>query len=50
VALAARGHLPNAPDTSMDKIAVGPAARGAIDLSRSATWNLKQVARAMKRW
>ncbi|MEW6435268.1 MAG: class II fructose-bisphosphatase [Myxococcota bacterium] len=49
VALAARGHLLNAPDTYMDKIAVGPAARGAIDLSRSATWNLEQIAKAMKR-
>lgn len=49
VAAAARGHLLNAPDCYMDKIAVGPAARGAIDLSRSATWNLKQIAKAMKR-
>ncbi|MEW5743085.1 MAG: class II fructose-bisphosphatase [Myxococcota bacterium] len=49
VAAAARGHLLNAPDTYMDKIAVGPAARGAIDLSRSATWNLEEIARAMKR-
>lgn len=49
VALAARGHLLNAPDTYMDKIAVGPGARGAIDLSRSATWNLQEIARALGR-
>lgn len=49
VALANRGGLLNAPDTYMDKIAVGPAARGAIDLSRSPTWNLESIARAMGR-
>lgn len=49
VALAARGHLLNAPDTYMDKIAVGPGAKGAIDLSRSATWNLEQIAQALER-
>lgn len=49
VALANRGSLLNAPDTYMDKIAVGPAARGAIDLSRSPTWNLESIARAMGR-
>jgi len=49
VALAARGCLLGAPDTYMDKIAVGPAARGAIDLSRTPTWNLEQIAKAMKR-
>ena len=49
VALAARGNLLNAPDTYMDKIAVGPKARGAIDLTRSATWNLESIAKAMDR-
>lgn len=49
VALANRGALLNAPDTYMEKIAVGPAARGRIDLSRSATWNLEAIARAKGR-
>ncbi len=49
VALANRGCLLNAPDTYMEKIAVGPAARNAIDLDRPATWNLVEIARAMGR-
>ncbi|MDO8519266.1 MAG: fructose-bisphosphatase class II family protein, partial [Deltaproteobacteria bacterium] len=36
----------HAPDTYMEKIAVGRMARGAIDLSKSPTWNLKEVAKA----
>jgi fructose-1,6-bisphosphatase II len=46
VAIAAKGHLLNAPDTYMEKIAVGPSARGAIDLSKSWTWNLESISRA----
>src|SRR3974377_1510422 len=34
VALADRGKLLNAPDTYMEKLAVGPQARGAIDLRK----------------
>ncbi|MFZ5444694.1 MAG: class II fructose-bisphosphatase [Myxococcota bacterium] len=49
VALANRGSLLNAPDTYMEKIAVGPAARGAIDLSKTATENLQNIAKAMGR-
>ncbi len=30
----------------MEKIAVGPEARGVIDLSESATWNLRRIAKA----
>ena len=48
VAIAARGHLLNAPDTYMEKLVVGPSAKGAIDLSRSPTWNLESIARAKK--
>src|SRR3954465_2442445 len=40
VAMAEQGRFLNAPDTYMDKIAVGPAARGAIDIRRNATYNL----------
>lgn len=49
VALANRGNLLNAPDTYMEKIAVGPLARGHIDLSQTATWNLHSIAKAMGR-
>ena len=48
IAIAADGRFLNAPDTYMDKIAVGPEARGAIDLERSWTWNLEAIAEAKK--
>ena len=46
VALAPRGHLLHAPDMYMEKIAVGPSARGCIDITASITANLRWVARA----
>jgi fructose-1,6-bisphosphatase II len=46
VALAERGNFLQAPETYMDKIAVGPAAKGVIDLDRSPTANLKAIADA----
>ncbi|PZR16834.1 MAG: class II fructose-bisphosphatase [Archangium gephyra] len=49
VALANRGGLLNAPDTYMEKIAVGPLARGAIDLAKSPTENLQRIAAKMGR-
>ncbi len=49
VALANKGCLLNAPDTYMEKIAVGPRARGVIDLTLSPTENLKRIAKAMGR-
>ncbi len=49
VAIAARGNLLNAPDTYMDKLAVGPRARGAIDLSKTPTENLKAIAAKLER-
>jgi fructose-1,6-bisphosphatase II len=48
VAMAEHGQFLNAPDTYMDKIAVGPEARGAIDIRRSATHNLSAVAEAKR--
>jgi fructose-1,6-bisphosphatase II len=48
VAMAEQGQFLNAPDTYMDKIAVGPAARGAIDIRRSATHNLAAIAEAKR--
>ena len=47
IAVAARGCFLAAPDMYMDKIAVGPMARGAIDITKSPTWNLQEVARAL---
>ncbi len=49
VALAEEGTLYNSPGIFyMNKIAVGPAAKGAIDLDKSVEWNIKSVARAKK--
>src|SRR6185503_1277889 len=42
------GQFLNAPDTYMNKIAVGPIARGAIDIRRSATHNLAAIAEAKR--
>jgi len=44
IAVAEEGNFLHAPDTYMDKIAVGPAAKGAIDIRRSPTENLHAVA------
>ena len=48
IAIAEEGQFLHAPDTYMRKIAVGPDARGAIDLKASATENLKNIAKAKK--
>ncbi len=44
IAVADQGNFLHAPDTYMDKIAVGPRAKGAIDIRKSVTENLKRVA------
>jgi fructose-1,6-bisphosphatase II len=46
VAVAPRGCLLHAPDMYMEKIAVGPEAKGCIDITASITANLRWVARA----
>ena len=46
IAIADDGQFLNAPDTYMQKIAVGPECRGHIDLRESATWNLQRIAAA----
>jgi fructose-1,6-bisphosphatase II len=46
IAMARGGHFLHAPDMYMNKIAVGPAARGVVDMSRTATHNLGAVADA----
>lgn len=48
IALTEAGHFLHAPDTYMQKIAVGPVAKGVIDITQSPTWNLKEVAKAKK--
>ncbi|MFL5319151.1 MAG: class II fructose-bisphosphatase [Myxococcaceae bacterium] len=50
VAMAMKGHLLNAPDTYMEKLVVGPLAKGAIDLRLSATENLQRIADKMNRY
>ena len=49
IACAEKGGFLHAPDTYMEKIAAGPAARGAIDLDLSATENVHRVAEANKK-
>lgn len=46
VAVAPKGCLLHAPDMYMEKIAVGPEARGCIDITASMTANLRWVAKA----
>ena len=46
IAIADDGQFLNAPDTYMQKIAVGPDCRGVIDLRESPTWNLERIAKA----
>ena len=48
IAMAEEGNFLHAPDTYMEKIAVGPEAVGVIDLSKSPTENLKKIAEAKK--
>jgi len=49
IAVAEKGNFLHAPDTYMKKIACGPAGKGAIDITRDATWNLRSLAKAMKK-
>jgi fructose-1,6-bisphosphatase II len=46
IAAAEEGGVLHAPDTYMDKIAVGPEARGEIDIDRSPSENLDAISRA----
>jgi fructose-1,6-bisphosphatase II len=49
IAIGSKGKLLRAPDTYMEKIAVGPRARGAIDLNRTPTENLHRIAAALRK-
>jgi len=46
IAIAERGNFLHCPDTYMEKIAVGPAGKGTVDLDKSPTENLKALAEA----
>lgn len=48
MAIGEKGNLMHAPDTYMNKIAVGPSAKGVIDITLSVTENIKRVAEAKK--
>jgi fructose-1,6-bisphosphatase II len=48
VAIAEKGGFLRVPDTYMEKIAVGPKAKGAVDLTLSPEQNLQNIADAMK--
>lgn len=49
IAIAPRGCLLHAPDMYMDKIAVGPRAKGCIDIDAPVGENLARVAKALDR-
>ena len=48
IAIAEQGNFLHAPDVYMDKIAVGAAARGVIDINASPSQNLRAIAKAKK--
>jgi fructose-1,6-bisphosphatase II len=50
IAMGPKGSLLRAPDTYMEKIAVGPGARGAIDITRPPQANLRAVADALGKY
>src|SRR5512136_1340881 len=50
IAMGSKGALLRAPDTYMEKIAVGPDARGAVDLTRPVAANLHAVADALGKY
>ena len=49
IAIAPKGCLLHAPDMYMDKIAVGPRAKGCIDINAPVKENLERVAKALDR-
>jgi len=48
IAMAEEGKFLHSPDTYMDKIAVGPAGKGVVDLDRTPTENLRALAEAKR--
>ncbi|HEY7527538.1 MAG TPA: class II fructose-bisphosphatase [Candidatus Deferrimicrobiaceae bacterium] len=50
IAIAEEGGFLHAPDTYMQKIAVGPKARGSIDILASPSENLRSIAKALRKY
>jgi len=50
IAIAEEGGFLHAPDTYMQKLAVGPKAAGSIDIKATPTENLRSIAKAMKKY
>ena len=50
IAIAEEGGFLHAPDTYMQKLAVGPKAAGSIDIKAKPTENLRSIAKAMKKY
>ncbi|BDG07719.1 class II fructose-bisphosphatase [Anaeromyxobacter paludicola] len=50
IAMGEKGKLLRAPDCYMEKIAVGPGARGCVDLTKSPTENLRRVADCLDKY
>jgi fructose-1,6-bisphosphatase class II len=48
IAMADGGNLLHCPDTYMEKIAVGPAGKGVVDLNKTPTQNLRALAEAKR--
>jgi len=48
IAIAEEGGFLHAPDTYMQKLAVGPKARGVIDITATPTENLRRIAKALR--
>jgi fructose-1,6-bisphosphatase class II len=48
IAMADGGNLLHCPDTYMEKIAVGPAGKGVVDLNKTPTQNLQSLAEAKR--
>jgi fructose-1,6-bisphosphatase II len=49
LAASERGGLLHAPDTYLEKLAVGPVAAGCVDITKSPTENCHQIAEALRR-
>lgn len=49
MAIAGKGDLLHAPDMYMDKLCVGPRAKGRIDLTQSVSENLRRIAEGLER-
>lgn len=49
LAVTPRGKMLHAPDTYMKKIAVGPRAKGVIDINKSIKYNIENVAKALSK-